>query len=149
VRELGPFLARVADTQFEKGFDGEPTTLRFPAPRLTTIKRQIESDRDNVRLATERGEGYSLQNNALILGGPPHVVVRVISKLEYMWWKGLLFIGYAAMLGGILVKNRVGIGSHELVWIDSDERRAADASINGIRKKSFTNTRDDGIIRKG
>jgi len=38
MRELGPFLAGIADTKFEKGLDGEPTTLRFPTPRLTTIK---------------------------------------------------------------------------------------------------------------
>jgi hypothetical protein len=69
--------------------------------------------------------------------------------LEYVWWKGLFLIGYAAMLGGILVEDGVGIGGHELVWIDSDERRAADASINGIREESFTNARDDSVIRKG
>jgi hypothetical protein len=49
-----------------------------------------------------------------------------------MWWKGLLFFGYTSMLGGILVKNRVGIAGHELVWVDRDERRAADARIGGI-----------------
>jgi hypothetical protein len=38
MRELGPFLARIADAQLEKGFNGEPTTLRFAAPRLATIK---------------------------------------------------------------------------------------------------------------
>ena len=27
MRELGPFLAGIADTQFEKGLDGQPTTL--------------------------------------------------------------------------------------------------------------------------
>lgn len=77
------------------------------------------------------------------------MVVRVISKLEYVWWKGFFFIGYTAMFGGIFVKNRVGIAGHELVWIDRDEGRAADASINGIRKESFTDARDDSIIRKG
>ena len=38
MRELGPFLAGIADTQFEKGLDGESTTFRFPTPRLATIK---------------------------------------------------------------------------------------------------------------
>lgn len=38
MRELGPFLARIADTQLEKGLDGEPTALRFPTPRLAAIK---------------------------------------------------------------------------------------------------------------
>jgi hypothetical protein len=66
-----------------------------------------------------------------------------------VWWKGLLFVEYATMLGGILVKNRVGIAGHELVWIDSDERRAADSSINGIRKESFTNTRVPGLCVYG
>lgn len=77
------------------------------------------------------------------------MVVRVISKLKYVWWKGLFLVGYAAMLGGILVKNGVGIGCHELVWVDSDEGRAADAGIDGIREESFTNARDDRVIRKG
>lgn len=77
------------------------------------------------------------------------MVVRVISKLEYVWWKGILFFGYTAMLGGILVKNRVGVASDKLVWVDSDEGRTTDASINGIRKESFTYTRDDSIIREG
>lgn len=47
------------------------------------------------------------------------------------------------MLGGIIFKNRVAIGCHELVLIDSNERRASDASIDGIREESFMNTRDD------
>ena len=38
MRELGPFLAGVADTQFENGLDGESTALRLPTPRLATIK---------------------------------------------------------------------------------------------------------------
>ena len=38
MRELGPFLAGIADTQFENGLDGESTTLRFPTARLATIK---------------------------------------------------------------------------------------------------------------
>jgi hypothetical protein len=38
MRELGPFLAGIADTQFKKGLDGEPTTLGFPTPRLATIR---------------------------------------------------------------------------------------------------------------
>ena len=77
------------------------------------------------------------------------MVVRVISKLKYVWWKRLFLIGYAAMLCGILVKNGVGVGRYELVWIDSDEGRATDASIDGIREESFTKARDDRIIRKG
>jgi hypothetical protein len=32
MRELGHFLAGIADTQFENGLDGESTTLRFPLP---------------------------------------------------------------------------------------------------------------------
>jgi hypothetical protein len=31
-----------------------------------------------------------------------------------VWWEGLLVIGYAAMLGGVLVKNRVGVGYTKL-----------------------------------
>jgi hypothetical protein len=57
MRELGPFFAGIADTQFEKGLDREPTTLRFPTPRLTTIKRRIKSDRANARATTGGGEG--------------------------------------------------------------------------------------------
>ena len=38
MRELGPFLAGITDTQFEKGLNGESTTLRFPTPRFATIK---------------------------------------------------------------------------------------------------------------
>ena len=99
--------------------------------------------------ACREGAKYSRQNDALILGRPPHVIVRVIGKLEYVWGKGLLVFGYAAILGGILVKNRVGVVGHILVGIDNDDRRAADASINGVREESFSNTRDDGIVRKG
>jgi hypothetical protein len=57
MRELGPFFARIADTQFEKGLDGEPTTLRFPAPRFTTIEDRFKSDRANARTANGGGEG--------------------------------------------------------------------------------------------
>ena len=85
-----------------------------------------------MRAAGGEGEGYSRQNDALVLGGPPHVVVCIVGKLKYVWWKGLLVIGYAAMLSGVLVKNRVGVAGHELVRIDGDEGRAADARINGI-----------------
>lgn len=49
-------------------------------------------------------------------------------------------IVYAAMLGGILVKNGVAIGCHKFVWIDSDEGRAANASIDGIQEESLMNT---------
>jgi hypothetical protein len=53
-----------------------------------------------VRAAAREGEGYSHQNDALILGGPLHVVVCIVSKLEYVWWEGLLLIGYTAMTLG-------------------------------------------------
>jgi hypothetical protein len=65
-----------------------------------------------------------------------------------VWWKGFLVIGYASILGGILVENRVGVAGHIFVGIDGDERRVADASISGIRKESFTEARDDSIVRK-
>ena len=64
-------------------------------------------------------------------------------------WEGLFVIGYAAVLGGVLVKNRVGVACYELVRIYSDEGRAADARIIGIREEPFTNTRNDGIVGKG
>ena len=83
--------------------------------------------------------GYSRQNDTLILSRPPHVIVRIIGKSEYVWGKGSLVFGYAAMLGGILVKNRVGVGGHILVGIDGDDRRVADASVNGVREESFSN----------
>ena len=82
--------------------------------------------------------GYSRQNDALILSRPPHVIVRIIGKLEYVWGKSLVF-RYAAMLGGILVKNRVGVSGHILVGIDGDDRRVTDGSINGVRQESFSN----------
>jgi hypothetical protein len=121
----------------------------FPLPVSPLSKCRVKSDHDNVTTAAREGQGYSRQNDALILGGPPHVVVCIVSKLEYVWWEGLLVIRYAAMLGGVLVKNRVGVGCHELVRIYSDEGRAADARINGIREEPFTNTRNDGIVGKG
>ncbi len=71
--------------------------------------------------AAGAGEGYSRQNDALILGGPPHVVVCIVGKLKYVWWEGLLVIGYTAMLGGILVKNRVSVGGDEFVRIDGNK----------------------------
>jgi len=74
------------------------------------------------------------------------VIVRVVGKLEYVWGKGLLVLGYAAILGSILVKHRVGVAGHILVGIGNDDRRATDTGINGIREESFSNTRDDGII---
>ena len=37
MRELGPLLTGIADTQFEKGLDDKPTTLRLSAPRLAAI----------------------------------------------------------------------------------------------------------------
>lgn len=77
------------------------------------------------------------------------MVVCIISKLEYVWWEGLLVIGYAAMLGGVFVKNRVGVVCHELVRVYSDEGRAADARISGIREEPLTNTRNDSIVGKG
>lgn len=83
--------------------------------------------------------GYSLQNDTLILSRPPHVIVRIIGKLEYVWGEGFLVFGYAAMLGGILVKHRVGVTGHILVGIDGDDGRVTDASINGIREESFSN----------
>ena len=110
MRELGPFLAGIADTKFEEGFDGEPTTLRFPTPGLATIKMSGKSGHFYVRATAREGIGYTRQNDALILSGPPHVVVCIVSKLKYVWWEGLLVVGYAAMLGGVLVKNRVGVG---------------------------------------
>jgi len=69
--------------------------------------------------------------------------------LEYVWREGLLVIRYAAMLGSVFVKNRVGVACHELVRIYSDEGRAADARIIGIREEPFTNTRNNGIIGEG
>jgi hypothetical protein len=39
VRELGPLLAGIADTKFEKGLDGKSTALRLPTPRLTAVKK--------------------------------------------------------------------------------------------------------------
>ena len=38
-----------------------------------------------MRAVAREWEGYSLQNDALILGGPPHEVVCIVSKLEYVW----------------------------------------------------------------
>jgi hypothetical protein len=62
---------------------------------------------------------------------------------------GFLVIGYAAMLSGVLAKNRVGVACYELEWVCSDKGRAADAHINGIREEPFTKTRNDEIIGKG
>ena len=47
-----------------------------------------------VRAGAREGEGYSHQNDALILGDPPDVVVCIVSKLEYVWRERLLVIGY-------------------------------------------------------
>ena len=38
-----------------------------------------------VRAIAREWEGYSLQSDALILGGLPHEVVCIVSKLEYVW----------------------------------------------------------------
>jgi hypothetical protein len=67
------------------------------------------------------------------------MVVWIVSKLEYVWWEGLLVIRYAMMLDSVLVKNRVGIGCHKFVWIYSDKGRVADACINGIQEEPFMN----------
>ena len=119
------------------------TSLRlsdFPLPVSPLFKKNGFSRRVHGKV------GYSRQNDALILGRPSHVIVRIICKLKYVWGKGLLVCRYAAVLGGILVKNRVGVAGHILVGVDNDDRRAADTIINGVREESFSNTRDDGIV---
>ena len=73
------------------------------------------------------------------MGRPSHVVIRIVGKLEYVWGKGVLVFRYAAILGGILVKNRVGVAGHILVGVDDYDRRAANAIINGVREESFSN----------
>ena len=74
-----------------------------------------------MKATTKEGKEHLLQNDALILDGLPHMVVCIISKLKYVWWEGLLVIGYAVVLGGVLVNNRVGIACYELMCVYSDE----------------------------
>jgi hypothetical protein len=68
-----------------------------------------KSDNVNTRAGGRKVEGYSHQNDALILGGPLHVVYASLASCNVPR-KGLLVIGNAMMLGGVLVKNRVGVG---------------------------------------
>lgn len=56
MRELGPFLAGITDTQFKKGLDGKATALRLPTARLTTIKSQVSLNRTNVKAACGQGK---------------------------------------------------------------------------------------------
>ncbi len=110
--------------------DFGPLMASLSLPVLPLSKYRVQSDHPNVRAAARKGEGHSRQNDVLILGGPPHMVVCIGSKLEYVWWEGFIVIGYAAVLGDVLVKNRVGIACYELGWVYNDE---ADVRINGIR----------------
>ena len=55
----------------------------------------------------------------------------------------------ATILGGILVKDRVSVAGYKLVWVDSDECRFANAGVDGVREESFSNTRDNGVVREG
>lgn len=68
------------------------------------------------------------------------MVIRVISKLEYMRGEGLLVFGRATVLGGILVKDRVSVAGYKFVWVESNECGFADAGVDGVRKESFSNT---------
>jgi hypothetical protein len=68
-----------------------------------------KSDTVNVRAEGREVEGFSYQNDALILGGPPHVVYASLASCNVPR-KGLLVIRNAVMLGSVLVKNRVGVG---------------------------------------
>lgn len=77
------------------------------------------------------------------------MVIRIISKLEYMRGEGLLVFRRATILGGILVKDRVGVAGHEFVGVDSYECGFANAGVDGVREESFSHTRDNGVVREG
>ena len=79
--------------------------------------------------AAARGrEVHSRQDDALILGGPPHMVVCIVSTLERV-------VGWAPCHR---ICCSLGVAYYELVRVYSDEGRAADARINGIREDPFT-----------
>jgi hypothetical protein len=81
----------------------------LPLPVLPLRMCWDKSDNVNARAGGREAEGYSHQNDALILGGPPHVVYASLASCNVPQ-KGLLVIGNAVMLSGVLVKNRVGMG---------------------------------------
>src|ERR1700679_4255646 len=56
----------------------------FPLPILPLSKCRDKSNHANMRAAARKGEGYSHLNDALILSVPLHVVVCIVSKLEYV-----------------------------------------------------------------
>ena len=76
------------------------------------------------------------------------MVICIVGKLEYMWREGFLVFRRATILGSILVEDRVGVAGHKFVRVDSDEYGFADTSVDGVRKESFSDTRNNCVVRE-
>ena len=88
-------------------------------------------------------------DEGLVLGRAPHVVVGVVGELEDMRGKGGLVFRRVPIVCGILLEDRVGVGCDVLVWVDCDEGGGSDAGVNCVGHETLAETGDDDIVRDG
>lgn len=85
----------------------------------------------------------------MILGSPSHVVIGIVSQLEYVWWERNPGGCRVAVLGGILVEDRIGVARDVFVRVDSNKTRGTNIGVDGVGHKAFTETCYDNIIGNG
>lgn len=89
------------------------------------------------------------EDNALVLASATHVVVGIVCLLEYVGRKWLLQRGRVTELCSIFVQDRVRVGRHVFVGIESDQEGGANVCINCVRHKAFTQSGDQQVVGDG
>lgn len=89
------------------------------------------------------------EDDRLVLLRPSHVVVGIVGELEDVG-READFVGRGiAVLGRILVEDRVGITGNILVRVYCDESIGADVSVDVVCHEPFSDAGDDDVLRDG
>jgi hypothetical protein len=81
-------------------------------------------------------------NNALVLGGAPHVVVGIVRELEDMGRERGLLLGGVAILCGIFEENGIGVAGNVFVGVQGDQGGGVYRGVDVVSEKTLSEAGD-------
>lgn len=87
------------------------------------------------------------EENALVLGRAPHMVVSIVGELEDVRGEECLFFGGIAMLCGIFEENGIRVAGNVFMGVHGDQNGGANGGIDVVSEKTLSEAGDYDVVR--
>jgi hypothetical protein len=92
-------------------------------------------------------QGDTPQDDALVLGCAPHMVVSIVSELKDVGRERGFFFGGIAILCGILEEDRIRVAGDVFVGVHGNQDGRINGGIDVVSKKTFSEAGDYDVVR--